>query len=197
MTLYCQLTPVTNMALTDSNPIPLHSVAPEFQLKNVVTDQWISLPKQNEFKATVIMFICNHCPYVIHVNPELIRLANDYIPKGVHFIAISSNDVTHYPDDSPELMLVQAKQLNYPFPYCYDESQEVARAYDAACTPDFYVFNAELKLAYHGRLDASRPGNDLPINGLDIRNALDALLINEAPAEIQYPSMGCNIKWKK
>jgi len=197
MTLYCQLTPVTNMALTDSNPIPLHSVAPEFQLKNVVTDQWISLPKQNEFKATVIMFICNHCPYVIHVNPELIRLANDYIPKGVHFIAISSNDVTHYPDDSPELMLVQAKQLNYPFPYCYDESQEVARAYDAACTPDFYVFNAELKLAYHGRLDASRPGNDLPLNGLDIRNALDALLINEAPSIIQYPSMGCNIKWKK
>lgn len=185
------------MALTDSNPIPLHSVAPEFQLKNVVTDQWINLPKQNEFKATVIMFICNHCPYVIHVNPELIRLANDYMPKGVHFIAISSNDVTHYPDDSPELMLVQAKQLNYPFPYCYDESQEVAKAYDAACTPDFYVFDAELKLAYHGRLDASRPGNDLPLNGADIRHALDALLINEALAEIQYPSMGCNIKWKK
>ena len=173
------------MALTDSNPIPLHSVAPEFQLKNVVTDQWISLPKQNEFKATVIMFICNHCPYV------------DYMHKGVRFIAISSNDVTHYPDDSPELMLVNAKQLNYPFPYCYDESQEVARAYDAACTPDFYVFNAELKLAYHGRLDASRPGNDLPLNGADIRHALDALLINEAPSEIQYPSMGCNIKWKK
>lgn len=185
------------MALTDSNPIPLHSVAPEFQLKNVVTDQWISLPKQNEFKATVIMFICNHCPYVIHVNPELIRLANDYMPKGVQFIAISSNDVTHYPDDSPELMRVQAKLLNYPFPYCYDESQEVAKAYDAACTPDFYVFNAELKLAYHGRLDPSRPGNDLPLNGADIRHELDALLLNEAPSEIQYPSMGCNIKWKK
>ena len=185
------------MARTDSNPIPLHSAAPEFRLINVVTDQWINLPKLNEYKATVIMFICNHCPYVIHVNPELIRLANDYTLKGVRFIAISSNDVTHYPDDSPELMVVQAKQLNYPFPYCYDESQEVAKAYDAACTPDFYVFNAELKLAYHGRLDASRPGNDLPLDGADIRHALDALLLNEAPSEIQYPSMGCNIKWKK
>jgi thiol-disulfide isomerase/thioredoxin len=152
------------------------------------------------------MFICNHCPFVKHVNKELVKLANDYIPKGVSFIAISSNDVINHPEDSPEKMKITAKELNYPFPYLYDESQEVAHAYDAACTPDFFIYDKDLKLAYRGQLDDSRPSNarlndgvgqGIPVTGKDIRAALDLLLSNKpAPAQ-QKPSIGCNIKWKK
>jgi thiol-disulfide isomerase/thioredoxin len=148
-------------------------------------------------KATVVMFLCNHCPHVVHVNPELVRLANDYIPKGIAFVAISSNDVVHYPEDSPEKMKAVAEKLKYPFPYLYDESQNVARAYDAACTPDFYIFDKDLKLVYRGRLDDSRPSNGIPLSGRDIRAALDAVLVGQSVTEKQYPSGGCNIKWKR
>ena len=142
------------------------------------------------------MFLCNHCPYVIHVNDELVRLANDYIPKGISFVGISSNDAVKYPEDGPEKMKEVAHKLKYPFPYLYDESQNVARAFDAACTPDFYVFDKDLKLVYRGRLDDSRPKNTNPLTGKDLRNALDAILAGQPVPEKQYPSGGCNIKWK-
>ena len=143
------------------------------------------------------MFICNHCPFVKHVNEALVKLANDYIPKGISFIAISSNDVVNFPEDSPEKMKQTAKELGYSFPYLYDESQEVARAYDAACTPDFFIYDKNLKLVYRGQLDDSRPSNGLPVTGKDIRSAFDLLLAGKnVPAE-QMPSIGCNIKWKK
>ena len=147
-------------------------------------------------KATVIMFLCNHCPYVVHVNREIVRLATDYMAKGISFVAISSNDVVNYPQDGPEFMKIHAAKEGYPFPYLYDESQNVARAYDAACTPDFYVFDGALRLVYRGRLDGSKPKNDLPLTGKDLRDALDAILEGRPVAEKQYPSGGCNIKWK-
>ena len=143
------------------------------------------------------MFICNHCPFVKHVNKELVKLANDYIPKDISFIAINSNDVSTFPEDSPEKMKIIAAELNYPFPYLYDESQEVARAYDAACTPDFFIYDKDLKLAYRGQLDDSRPSNNIPVNGKDIRTALDCLLTDKPVPADQKPSIGCNIKWKK
>lgn len=184
------------MALTESTMLPLGTVAPNFNLIDTVTDTPLSLEELSSDKATVIMFICNHCPYVIHVNAEIVRLANDYIPKGVSFIAISANDAEKYPADAPDKMKELAAKENYPFPYLYDDTQEVAKAYDAACTPDFYVFDGDLKLAYRGRLDAARPNTDIPVTGADLRAALDAVLRGEAVAEKQYPSAGCNIKWK-
>ncbi|GAA3567646.1 thioredoxin family protein [Snuella lapsa] len=146
--------------------------------------------------GTVIMFICNHCPFVIHVNKELVSIANSYTKKGISFIAISSNDVNNYPQDGPNEMKKHAMAEGYPFPYLYDESQEVAKAYDAACTPDLYVFNTDLKLNYRGQLDASRPGNGLPVTGSDLRHAMDCLLQGETNTRPQMPSIGCNIKWK-
>jgi hypothetical protein len=143
------------------------------------------------------MFLCNHCPYVIHVNAEIVRVANDYMPKGVAFVAISSNDVDNYPEDSPENMKITAEKEGYPFPYLYDASQNVARAFEAACTPDFYVFDKHMKLVYRGRLDDARPKNDNPLTGRDLRAALDAVLDGRPVDERQYPSGGCNIKWKK
>lgn len=184
------------MSFTESNMLPLGSNAPSFTLPDTVSGKMISLNEIASDKATVVMFICNHCPYVLHVNDELVRLANDYIPKGVSFVAISSNDVENYPEDSPERMKVVAQKLGYPFPYLYDESQEVARAYDAACTPDFYVFDKDLKLVYRGRLDDSRPKTNTPLTGKDLRAALDAVLSGQPVSERQYPSGGCNIKWK-
>ena len=142
------------------------------------------------------MFICNHCPYVKHVINGIVELANDYIPKGISFIAISSNDVENYPDDSPDKMKEEAARLGFKFPYLYDESQDVARAYQAACTPDFNIFDAELKCVYRGQLDDSRPGNKIPVSGKDIRKALDDLLSGKKISEDQVPSVGCNIKWK-
>jgi len=183
------------MALTESNMLPLGTVAPNFHLRDTVSGNYYSLDDLKSTKATVIMFICNHCPYVIHVNPELVRLANEYKNKGVSFIAISSNDAEAFPEDSDDKMSIVAKVLRYPFPYLYDKRQEVARKYDAACTPDFYVFNGEMKLTYRGRLDDSRPGNDVTLNGADLRNAIDTT-IDGGVVEPQYPSMGCNIKWK-
>jgi len=185
------------MAFTESNMLPLGSEAPPFYLPDTVSGKMMRLEEIASDKATVIMFICNHCPHVVHVNPEIVRIANDYIPKGVAFVAISSNDVKSHPDDSPELMKVHAEKEHYPFPYLYDESQNVARAYDAACTPDFYVFDGDRKLAYRGRIDDSRPSNGIPLSGKDIRAALDAMLAGRPVTEKQYPSGGCNIKWKK
>ena len=177
--------------------LSLGTTAPDFNLPDTISDQTLGLDDVKSDVATVVMFICNHCPYVIHVNEELVKLANDYIPKGVSFVAISSNDVENYPDDSPEKMKEQAAKLNYPFPYLYDESQDVAKAYVAACTPDLYLFDGNMKLAYTGRLDGSRPGNNIPVTGEDLRNAIDAVLENQEVPLPHYPSAGCNIKWKK
>ena len=177
--------------------LPLGSEAPPFALPDSVSGNTIRLEDIASDKATVVMFICNHCPYVIHVNEEIVRLANDYIPKGIAFVAISSNDVVNYPQDGPEEMKKQAQKLKYPFPYLYDESQNVARAFDAACTPDFYVFDKDLRLVYRGRIDDSRPSSNTPLTGRDLRAALDAVISGQAVAEKQYPSGGCNIKWKK
>ncbi len=183
------------MALTESTMLPLGTKAPNFHIRDVVTDNYYSLDDLKSSKATVIMFICNHCPFVIHVNAELVKMANEYKSQGVSFIAISSNDVENYPEDAPDKMSIVAKVLKYPFPYLYDKYQEVAKAYDAACTPDFYVFDGEMKLTYRGRLDTSRPGNSIPLSGEDLRNAIDKTISGEEIKD-QYPSAGCNIKWK-
>lgn len=184
------------MARTLSNMIPLGTIAPDFTLFDTIFGRKASLQKLKGKKGTVIFFICNHCPFVVHVNKELVKLANDYTAKGIHFIAISSNDVENYPQDSPELMRVVAKEQQYPFPYLYDETQEVAKVYDAACTPDNYVFDTNLKLVYRGQLDGSRPENGIEVTGEDIRNALDCLLGDIENVKLQKPSIGCGIKWK-
>ncbi len=184
------------MALTESNMLPIGTKAPNFVLPDTISGSNMSLENIKGKKGTVIMFLCNHCPYVIHVNSELVKMANDYISKGINFVAISSNDVGNYPQDSPDKMSIVAKVLMYPFPYLYDETQEVAKAYDASCTPDFYVFNEEMMLYYRGRLDKSRPGNSGDLNGVDLRSAIDGMLLKEKSPSKQYPSAGCNIKWK-
>lgn len=184
------------MSLTPSNMMPLGTVAPNFHLKDTISGNYYDLDQLKSNKATVVMFICNHCPFVIHVFPELIKLANEYRQQGVSFIAISSNDVENYPEDAPDKMSIVAKVLKFPFPYLYDKRQEVAKAYDAACTPDFYVFDGETKLSYRGRLDDSRPGNNIPLTGSDMRLALDNILNGNPQIDNQIPSMGCNIKWK-
>lgn len=184
------------MAYTESNMLPLGAKAPAFNLPDVCSGNLTSLHNIAGSKATLVMFICNHCPYVIHINPELVRLAHEYMPKGVGFVAINSNDVEKYPDDSPENMKRVAQEIGYTFPYLFDETQAVAHAYEAACTPDFYLFDHNLNLQYRGRLDGSRPKNDIPLSGADLRNALDALLNGLPVPEKQYPSGGCNIKWK-
>jgi thiol-disulfide isomerase/thioredoxin len=185
------------MAKTFSSMLPLGTRAPDFSLLDVITGNPVGLSQSNEYQGTVILFICNHCPYVKHVNPALIALANDYIPQGIRFIAINSNNVEDYPDDSPINMITTAKEQQYPFPYLFDETQDVAKAYQATCTPDFFVFNHELLLIYRGQLDDSRPGNDIPCNGRAIREALEHLLHATPLSELQKPSMGCNIKWKQ
>lgn len=174
----------------------LGSRAHDFTLPDTVSGEDISLESLKSDKATVIMFICNHCPYVKHVNPGIVALANDYQNQGVSFVGISANDVTDYPEDSPDNMKQYAQDLGYTFPYLYDESQEVAKAYGAACTPDFFFYDSDLKLAYRGRMDGATPGNDTPNDGNEIRAALDALLKGEQPNQDQNPSMGCSIKWK-
>ena len=184
------------MANTPSNMLPLGSKAADFELFDTVSDQKLSLAQLKGVNGTVLFFICNHCPFVIHVNKELIRIANEYTSKGISFIAISSNDVAHYPQDGPELMKKKALDVGYPFPYLYDKTQEVAKAYDAACTPDTYLFDENLNLVYRGQIDDSRPGNGLPLTGSDLRNALDHLVHQKGIVENQKPSMGCNIKWK-
>ena len=184
------------MSLTPSNMIPLGTVAPNFSLNDPVTNNAVSLESIRGEKGTVVMFLSNHCPYVKHVNDELVRVANDYHVTGFGFVAISSNDIENYPQDAPKFMRETARNENYRFPYLYDETQEIAKLYDAACTPDFYLFDAELKLVYRGQLDNSRPGNGIPSNGRDLREALDNILNNNSQRKDQKPSMGCNIKWK-
>lgn len=184
------------MAQTPSNMLPINTVAPIFNLYDTISDKRYSLEDLKGKKATVIMFICNHCPFVIHVNERLVAIANVYMTKEVGFIAISSNDVVNYPQDAPDKMSVHAKQNKYPFPYLYDETQEIAKAYDAACTPDFYVFDDHLKLKYRGQMDNSRPGNNISVTGKDLCHALDCLLENKENKRTQKPSIGCNIKWK-
>jgi thiol-disulfide isomerase/thioredoxin len=181
----------------ETTPIPLGFPAPSFELPDLVSGDMKSLDEMKSDKATVIMFICNHCPYVKHVIDGIIEMANDYIPKGISFIAINSNDVENYPDDSPVKMKELAEEKNFPFPYLFDETQEVAKAYHAACTPDFSIFDADLKCVYRGQMDSARPGNDKAVTGEDIRAALNAILDGSAISETQVPSVGCSIKWKK
>ncbi len=183
------------MARTLSNMLELNTTAPSFNLPDVVTEKNVSLNDVRGEKGTLIIFMCNHCPFVIHIMDEMIALCKEAQEKGLGVVAISSNDVMNYPQDSPGKMAILAKELEFTFPYLYDESQEVAKAYDAACTPDFYVFNEEDKLKYRGRMDESRPGNDIPVTGHDLRAAIDTM-IDGGSIETQYPSMGCNIKWK-
>jgi len=185
------------MALTPSNMLSLGTKAPDFSLIDTISDEFVSLSQAKGTHGTVIMFICNHCPFVKHVNEGMVQLANDYHAKGIGFVAISSNDVKNYPADAPPLMKANAEEFNFPFPYLYDETQEVAKAYDAACTPDFYIFDKELALVYRGQLDDSRPNNGIPVTGKDMRAALDALLNGDNISDLQKPSIGCNIKWFK
>lgn len=184
------------MARTESNMMPIGTIAPSFDLPDTVSGNNISLDQIKSDKGTVVMFICNHCPYVVHVKDKMVDIANTYARKGIAFVAISSNDVENYPDDSPENMRRIAGEWGFNFPYLYDQSQAVAKAYDAACTPDFYVFDADLKAVYRGRMDSSTPGNNEPVTGRDLQNALNNLLEGEPIDDVQYPSMGCNIKWK-
>lgn len=185
------------MALTPSNMLPLGTKAPNFTLPDTISGRQITLTGNLGNRATVIFFICNHCPYVHHINQALVKLVNEYLSQGVSFIGISSNDVENYPQDSPEQMKKVASSLGYSFPYLYDASQQVAKDYDAACTPDFYIFDKEATLVYRGQFDNSRPSNGIECNGSDIRNVLDSLSNQKAISITQKPSIGCNIKWKR
>ena len=194
MTYFCDKDDI--MALTPSNFFEKGKEAPDFLLPDTVSGKNLSLKDVKGKKGTVVMFICNHCPFVIHVNKELVNLATEYTSRGFGFVAISSNDVERYPMDSPERMKQQAVKLHYSFPYLYDETQEVAKAYDAACTPDFYVFDKNLKSIYHGQLDDSRPGNGIPLTGKSIRLVLETILSRRIYEGDEKPSIGCSIKWK-
>jgi len=184
------------MAKTPSNMPPLGAVAADFALPDPQGRVWTT----NEIcgpAGLLVMFICNHCPYVKHVADELARIGRDYQPRGIGVVAINSNDVVSYPDDRPELMAAESRARGYTFPYLYDETQEVAQAYQAACTPDLFLYDGKRQLFYRGQLDASRPGNNLPVSGSDLRRALDALLAHQPLKEPQIPSIGCNIKWRR
>ena len=176
--------------------IELGTLAPDFDLPDTISHQRVSWVEAKGEKGTLIYFICNHCPYVIHTIKEMVQVAKDYREQGINAVAISSNDVRNYPQDRPELMTEFAKEYSMDFPYLYDEDQSVARAYDAACTPDIYLFDGEGKLYYRGRLDEHRVKSGTPSDGKDLRGALDALLGGEGAPAKQYPSAGCNIKWK-
>lgn len=183
------------MARTLSTMLELGTSAPDFALPD--TDgNTVSLASLGDSAGLLVMFICNHCPYVKHIRDELARLGRDYTPRGIKLVAINANDVSSHPDDSPAKMAEEVEQAGYTFPYLYDEAQAVAKAYQAACTPDFFLFDASRRLVYRGQLDDSRPGNDKPVTGADLRSAMDRLLEGEPQAPEQHPSMGCNIKWK-
>ena len=184
------------MVATQSNMLALGSSAPDFTLFDTVSQQEMSLNDVKSDVATVVMFICNHCPFIIHIQNKLAEVARDYQAKGISFVAISANDAENYPEDAPEKMTQVANDLAYSFPYLYDETQEVARAYKAACTPDIYIFDKVLACVYRGQFDDSRPGNDLPVTGQDIKQALDNILSGKTVDPEQKPSMGCSIKWK-
>ena len=175
---------------------PLGTAAPDFELPDVVSGQTVRLGDFASEKGLLVMFICRHCPYVKHVQNELAKLGHDYRDKPLGIVAISSNDASAYPDDAPDSLRQMARELNFNFPYCYDESQDVARAYAAACTPDFFLFGEHRQLVYRGQLDASRPRNSIPVTGRDLRAAIDAVLSGRAVDSNQIPSIGCNIKWR-
>jgi peroxiredoxin len=183
------------MAMVSSTMLELGTAAPDFALPDVVSGETISLATFAGKPALLVMFICQHCPFVKHVQAELARLGQDYGPKDVGIIAISANSVQTHPQDAPEHLKAMAETLQFNFPYCYDETQEVAKAYTAACTPDFFVFDGDRRLVYRGQLDDSRPGNDTPVTGKDLRAALDAVLAGQTVDPNQKPSIGCNIKW--
>lgn len=184
------------MVLTYSTMLPLGTKAPDFTLNDVVSGKPVSLGTFAAKKALLVMFICKHCPYVVHVKDELIKLTRDYADKDLAIVAISSNDAEKYPDDAPASLKEFALINKLSFPLLFDESQSVAKAYTAACTPDFFVFDEARRLVYRGQLDDSRPGNDRPLTGADLRSALDAACAGKAVNEDQKPSVGCNIKWK-
>ncbi|GBF78890.1 thioredoxin family protein [Aphanothece sacrum] len=184
------------MARTLSTMLPLGTKAPNFSLEDVVSNQLIYLEIFKNKKALLVMFICQHCPFVKHVQQELAKLGQDYTKEGLGMVAISSNDVANYPDDSPANLKAMAQELGFNFPVCYDETQEVAKAYTAACTPDFFLFDANYQLIYRGQLDDSRPGNNIPVTGGDLRAAIDNILAGKSINSAQKPSIGCNIKWK-
>lgn len=183
------------MALTESTMLELGTTAPEFALPDVVTGKTVRWDDFRGQKGLLVMFICTHCPYVKHIEKGLAQLGADYAGK-IGIVAISSNDAQSYPEDSPAGLKRQAQSMRFEFPYLYDESQEVAHAYRAACTPDIYLFDKDFKLAYRGQFDGSRPGNGVEVTGKDLRTALDAVLRGEKPATNQLASIGCNIKWK-
>jgi len=184
------------MARTASTMLDLGTKAPDFQLPDTVSGETISLADFAGKKALLVMFICRHCPFVKHIQDELARLGKDYIPQGLGIVAISANNVANHPDDAPEKLKEMAQELGFNFPFCYDETQETAKAYTAACTPDFFLFDEDHKLVYRGQLDDSRPGNDLPVNGKDLRAAIETVLARKEVESNQKPSLGCNIKWK-
>lgn len=183
------------MARTPSTMLELGTVAPDFSLPEPATGRTVSL---SDFrgKPLLVVFICNHCPYVLHIAQRLAEVAAEYGNKGVQFVAINANDVSNYPDDAPDKMAAMSERFGFDFPYLFDETQAVARTYRAACTPDFYLFDADHKLAYRGQFDDSRPHNSEPVNGADLIDAIKAILANLAPLTVQKPSLGCNIKWK-
>lgn len=183
------------MVETTSKMVALGTQAPNFSLLEPLTDAPKNLSQVVGAQGTVIMFICNHCPFVKHVQTALVALANDYQQRGIGFVAINANDANKYPDDSPERMKAVAQSVGYPFPYLYDETQAVAKAYDAVCTPDFFLYDGARALVYRGQLDGSRPSNGIPVTGNDLRAALDCLLSGQPISSQQQPSMGCNIKW--
>ncbi len=184
------------MAAAESTMVTLGTRAPSFILKSVTGGNVNLVNYASDSKGIVILFICNHCPYVKHLNTKLVEIANEYIQKGIGFIAISSNDIEKYPQDAPEEMKKVAQDEEYPFPYVFDETQEVAKLYEAACTPDIYVYDEKLSLVYRGQFDESRPGNGIEVTGSDLRRALNNLIDGNDPLENQIPSIGCNIKWK-
>jgi thiol-disulfide isomerase/thioredoxin len=183
------------MARTPSTMLDLGTPAPDFTLLEPATGKQVSLADFTD-KPLLVAFICNHCPYVKHIQAEFTRFAAEYQDKGLAIVGINSNDVASYPDDSPEKMIEEIERVGYPFPYLYDETQEVAKTYKAACTPDFFLFDAEHRLVYRGQFDEARPRSDTPVTGKDMRSAVDALLAGEAITIEQVPSLGCNIKWK-
>jgi peroxiredoxin len=185
------------MTYTASAMLDLGTVAPDFSLADAVTGKTVCLDDFRDRKALLVMFLCAHCPYVKHIDPALAALGRDCAEKSLGIVAISSNDVSRYPEDSPEHMRAQAAKHGYSFPYLYDESQDVARAYMAACTPDFYLFDGELRLVYRGQFDSSRPKNGVPVTGADLRSAIDLVLAGEPVPVEQTPSTACNIKWKR
>lgn len=184
------------MVLVASTMLELGTLAPHFELTDEVSGKIITPSSAARARGLLVMFICKHCPYVEHVQDELAHIGKDYEGKDIGIVAISSNDAEAYPEDAPEQLRAMADEAGFTFPYCYDESQETAKAYTAACTPDFFLFDAELKLVYRGQLDESRPGNNKPVDGKDLRTAMDAVLAGEPVNPDQKPSAGCNIKWK-